>query len=44
MRIIHGLMSASVISLDGVPHILGVTRDITERKRMEKALRESEEN
>ena len=28
MRIIYGLMSASVISLDGVPHILSVTRDI----------------
>lgn len=38
----YGLMSASVIELSGVPHILSITRDITERKRMEEALRESE--
>jgi two-component system, cell cycle sensor histidine kinase and response regulator CckA len=29
------LMSASVITLDGEPHILSLTRDITERKRIE---------
>ncbi|MFH0996299.1 MAG: response regulator [Pseudomonadota bacterium] len=29
----YGLMSASIIELDGVPHILNVTRDITETKR-----------
>jgi PAS domain S-box-containing protein len=29
----YGLMSASVIDLNGVPHILSVTRDITDRKR-----------
>ncbi len=38
----HGLMSASVIDLSGVPHILSITRDITHRRRMEDALRESE--
>ena len=35
---IYGLMSASIIELDGVPHILNITRDITERKRAEQAL------
>ncbi len=30
-----GLMSATVISLDGTPHILSITRDITSRKRAE---------
>jgi PAS domain S-box-containing protein len=34
----YGLMSSSVIDLNGVPHILCVTRDITERKLIEKAL------
>jgi len=38
----YGLMSASIIELDGVPHILSITRDITDRKRAEKALKESE--
>jgi PAS domain S-box-containing protein len=35
---IDGLMSASIIELNGVPHILSITRDITERKRAEQAL------
>jgi PAS domain S-box-containing protein len=34
----HGLMSASLIDLDGVNHILSVTRDITFRKQAEEAL------
>jgi PAS domain S-box-containing protein len=38
MTRIIGLMSAKVISLQGGPHILSVTRDITDRKRMEAAL------
>jgi PAS domain S-box-containing protein len=35
-REFYGLMSASIIELNGVPHILNVTRDITEAKRAEK--------
>jgi len=38
---IHGLMSAVIIQLNGEPHILNITRDITERKRAEEELRES---
>ncbi|MDD5723183.1 MAG: sensor domain-containing diguanylate cyclase [Syntrophales bacterium] len=38
----YGLMSASLIDLDGVSHILNITRDITDRKRMEDALKKSE--
>ena len=36
--IICGLMSASIIDLDGVPNIISVTRDITERKQAEMKL------
>jgi PAS domain S-box-containing protein len=36
--VISGLMSASIIDFDGVPHILNVTRDITQSKRSEEAL------
>ena len=39
----YGLMSAVVIELNGVPHILSITRDITERKHEEQKLRESTE-
>jgi PAS domain S-box-containing protein len=38
-----GMMSATVISLDNVPHILSITRDITDRKLAEEKLRKSEE-
>lgn len=37
-----GLMSAKIIMLQGVPHILSITRNITERKQAEETLRESE--
>jgi PAS domain S-box-containing protein len=37
-----GLMSAKLISLRGSPHIISVTRDISERYRVERALQESE--
>ncbi|HED14425.1 MAG TPA: PAS domain S-box protein [Gammaproteobacteria bacterium] len=40
---VYGLMSATVIDLQGVPHILSITRDISERKQNEQALQESEE-
>lgn len=33
-----GMMSARLITLQGEPHIISVTRDITERKRIEEAL------
>jgi len=35
-KILDGLMSANIIELEGVPHILSVTRDITERKKIER--------
>jgi PAS domain S-box-containing protein len=38
-RDVVALMSASVITLAGEPHILSVTRDITERKRAEAEIR-----
>jgi PAS domain S-box-containing protein len=38
-----GIMSAKIISLQGVPHLISIARDITERKQMETALRENEE-
>jgi PAS domain S-box-containing protein len=36
---LFGLMSAKVISLRGSPHIISVTRDISERKRVEAQLK-----
>ena len=36
--IVNGLLSASIIDLDGVPHILTVVRNITSRKKAEEAL------
>jgi len=40
---IFGMMSAKIITLQGTPHIISVTRDITERKQAEDAMRENEE-
>jgi len=37
-RIICGSMSASLINLDGIPHLLSVVRDITSQKQAEEAL------
>jgi diguanylate cyclase (GGDEF)-like protein/PAS domain S-box-containing protein len=39
-RIHFGLMSASIIDIEGVPHILSVTKDITQRKLAEERERE----
>ena len=36
-----GLLSAKIIHLQGVPHIISIARDISGRKKMERALRES---
>jgi PAS domain S-box-containing protein len=41
-KIITTLVSARVILLDGLPHVLSVTRDVSERKKAENALKESE--
>jgi len=40
--IINGLMSASIIEIDHVPHIVSVTRDITKYKQFDAALKQSE--
>ena len=42
-RLVFGMMSASVIELEGISHILSITRDITEIKNTEFALQQSEE-
>jgi len=38
-----GSVSASLILLQGIPHVISVTRDITQRHEMDQALRQSEE-
>ena len=42
-EIVTALMSAEVMDIDGEAHLLVTTKDITERKTMEEALRLSEE-
>ena len=37
------IMSAEIIPLHGTPHLLSISRDITDRKEMEKLFRQSEE-
>ena len=41
-QIIQGLVSSTFIEFQGVKHVLSITRDITERKIVENALKESE--
>jgi len=41
--IIHALISAKIIEIDGIPHLLTVGKNITQRKQVEKALCISEE-
>lgn len=41
-REIDGLMSAAVIEIEDSPHIISITRDITDRKRIEEALHYNE--
>jgi PAS domain S-box-containing protein len=36
--VLYGLMSATLIELDGVPHIINVTRDITRRRKIDETL------
>ncbi len=38
----HGILSAVLFNIDGIPHILSLTRDITDRKGFEDALKKSE--
>ena len=40
---IIGLVSARVLSIDGQPHVLTITRDVTAEKAAARALRQSEE-
>lgn len=42
-RHLLGLMSARLIHIKGVPHIVSITRDVTERRLAQVALQESEE-
>jgi two-component system, sensor histidine kinase and response regulator len=37
-NIVDGIMSSSLIDLDGVPHILSIIKDITEQNKAKKAL------
>jgi len=41
-KIFHGLMSANIINISGIPHILSITRDVEEYVQTREALRQSE--
>ncbi|OGR15546.1 MAG: hypothetical protein A2277_18990 [Desulfobacterales bacterium RIFOXYA12_FULL_46_15] len=36
-KTIHALVSSKVLNLDGIPHIISIIRDITDKKMLEKA-------
>jgi PAS domain S-box-containing protein len=40
-NLVEGSMSAALVDIEGVPHILSTTRDISERKQAEKLILES---
>jgi PAS domain S-box-containing protein len=40
--LVNGLMTASLIDIDGVPHILNVTRDVTSNLKTEEALEQEQ--
>ncbi|MGB7568472.1 MAG: response regulator, partial [Chitinivibrionales bacterium] len=42
-NIVDGLMSAAIIEIDGITHILNISRDVTERKKAEKKQKQLEE-
>jgi PAS domain S-box-containing protein len=42
-RLIDGLMSAAIIEIEGIPHIISITRDITDRKKAESEIRQLNE-
>lgn len=42
-KMFNGVTSGEIIMLDGVEHVLAVTRDVTEKKRAEAAIQQSEE-
>ncbi|NTV45283.1 MAG: PAS domain S-box protein, partial [Chlorobiales bacterium] len=41
--LLTGFMSAKIITFDGAPHLIAITRDVTERNRAQEKLKESEE-
>lgn len=38
----YGLMSARLVTLDGEPHILSITRDITEKRMIDESMRQTQ--
>ena len=42
--LIFGLISARIINIQGIPHIISVTRDITDRKQTENLLNQTRQN